>query len=358
MQIFCLFLFIFSVCLTATAQIAPDKQKAAYETGAGIFKKYVLPGLTIAVAKNGKIIWSENYGAADIEKARRARIDTKYLVGSISKLLTAAALMRLSEKKLIDLDAPVQKYVLDFPPKNFPVTLRRLAGHTAGIRHYEYKDFAIFGGKNFRDTAEGLQIFQNDPLRFEPGTDYFYSSYGYNLLGAAIESAAKKPFARVIEEEVTKPLKMKNTVGDLETDAETADKAVFYKRGADKQLIKTVAVQNQHRLPSGGYLSTAEDLLNFGNAFLKAGYLKKQTLAEMLDSQKLKNGTETNVSIGWRIKLKPNGSRIFHHGGAIEGGRAFLLIDEKSKTVVVLLANLMSDFGEAEAERIAAIFSE
>jgi len=352
--IFCLSLLIFlSAGESATAQAAKNMKKAAYDTGAEIFRKYELPGLTIAAAENGKIIWSESYGAADTEKNRRARIDTKYRVGSISKLLTAAALIRLSEKKMIDLDAPVQKYVPNFPPKNFPVTLRQLAGHTAGIRHYEYRDFAVFNGKSFRDTAEGLQIFQGDALKFEPGTDYFYSSYGYNLLGAAIEAAAKKPFAQVIDEEVTKPLKMKSTTGDT-GGAETQDKAVFYKRGADKQFVKAAVIENQYRLPSGGYLSTAEDLLNFGYAFLQAGYLKKQTLSEMLTTQKLKNGKETGVGIGWRIKMKPaGGGRIFHHGGATEGGRAFLLIDEKSKIVVVLLANSMSDFGEIEAERIA-----
>lgn len=341
----------------AAAQKPSEQMEQAKTAGRKILEKYDLPGLQIAVRQNGNIIWSETFGKANFDKNLPVKTDTKFRIGSLSKLLTAAALMRLYEKNLIDLDAPVQKYILSFPQKKFPITLRQLAGHTAGIRHYEMKDFMNFGGAEFKNTADGLRIFQDDPLKFEPGTEYFYSSYGYNLLGAAIEAAAKKDFASVVEDEVLKPLQMKNTAGDLD-DAAIKNRAEFYARGADGKFTKAEKIENRHRLPSGGYLSTAEDLTKFGAAFLSEGYLKRKTLEAVFTPQKLKDGTKTEVGIGWRIKEKPDGTRIFHHGGAIAGGRAFILLDEKSKTVVVLLANLMTDFGEAEAEQIAEFFTK
>lgn len=347
---------IFLLQIFVAAQTPNNAEKKADQTALEILEKYDLPGLQIAVRQNGKIVWSSNFGKADLEKDLAVSKDTKFRVGSISKLLTAAALMRLYEKKQIDPDASVQKYVAAFPPKKYPVTLRHLAGHTAGIRHYEMKDFMDFAGINFKNTADGLRIFQDDPLKFEPETDYFYSSYGYNLLGAAIEAAAKKDFAKVVEDEVLKPLQMKNTTDDLD-DVKIENRAGFYTRSADGKFYAAAKIENRHRLPSGGYLSTAEDLTKFGAAFLSEGFLRKKTLEAVFTSQKLKNGAETKVGIGWRIKKKPNGERIFHHGGAIEGGRAFILTDESSKTVVVLLANLMTDFGEAEAEQIAEIFT-
>ena len=348
---------IFLLQTFVAAQKTNDRREKAKSAGQAILEKYDLPGLQIAVWQNGKIQWSETFGKADLEKNLPVNSDTKFRVGSLSKLLTAAALMRLYDKNLIDLDAPVQKYLPAFPQKKFSITIRALAGHTAGIRHYETKDFMNFGGEVYKNTSDGLRIFQDDELKFEPQTEYFYSSYGYNLLGAAIEAAAKKDFAKIVEDEVLQPLQMKNTTGDLE-DAAIKNRAVFYARGADGKFTEAAKIENRHRLPSGGYLSTAEDLAKFGTAFLSDGFLKKKTLETVFTAQKLKNGAKTEVGIGWRIKEKSNDERIFHHGGAIAGGRAFILLDEKSKTVVVLLANLMTDFGEAEAERIAEIFTK
>lgn len=353
-----LILLTFTIFLLQTfiAAQMPDKHnKEATRAAQEMLEKYNLPGLQIAVWQNGKIVWSQAFGKADVEKNLLVKSDTKFRVGSISKLLTAAALMRLNEKKMIDLDATVQKYVTTFPQKKYPVTIRELAGHTAGIRHYEMKDFVNFAGAEFTNTSDGLRIFSDDPLKFEPETEYFYSSYGYNLLGAAIEAAAKKDFAKVVEDEVLKPLQMKNTTGDLD-DAKIKNRAVFYSVGGDGKFSVAAKIENRHRLPSGGYLSTAEDLTKLGAAFLSDGFLRKKTLETVLTSQKLKSGAETGVGIGWRIKKKPDGGRIFHHGGAIEGGRAFILIDENSKTVVVLLANRMANFAEAEAEQLAEIF--
>ena len=147
-----------------------------------------VPGASVTVMVDGRIVWSEGFGYADLELGTPVRAGlTKFRIGSVSKPLTAAALGVLVDQGKIDLDAPIQTYVPDFPEKRGPVTLRLLAGHLAGIRHYRGAEF--LSSTNYETVAEGLAIFAADTLLFAPGSAYSYSSYGWNLISAAIENA-------------------------------------------------------------------------------------------------------------------------------------------------------------------------
>jgi len=147
-----------------------------------------IPGLALAVALDGKIVFSEGFGYADLEERVPVWPTTKYRIGSVSKPLTATALMELVEAGKVDLDSPVQKYVPSFPDKGAVVTVPMVAGHLGGIRHYQGDEFHI--QRHYANVLEGLKIFENDPLVAPPGTKFSYSSYGYNLLSAVVESAA------------------------------------------------------------------------------------------------------------------------------------------------------------------------
>src|SRR5512134_1490923 len=138
------------------------------------------PGAQIAVSRDGRTIWSRSFGCADLELDVPVGPDTRFRIGSVSKPLTAAAIGRLVEDGRLDLDAPVQRYVPDFPKKAWPITTRQLAGHLAGIRHYEGDEFLI--RDHYATVHAGLAIFEKDALLFEPGTKFSYSSYGWNLI--------------------------------------------------------------------------------------------------------------------------------------------------------------------------------
>src|SRR6267378_3950851 len=135
-------------------------------------------------------MYSEGFGYADLEERVPVWPTTKFRIGSISKPLTATALVQLVEAGKLDLDAPVQKYVPSFPEKGAVITTRMLAGHLAGIRHYQGDEFNI--QKHYANVLDGVKIFENDPLVSPPGTKFNYSSYGYNLLSAVVESAASE----------------------------------------------------------------------------------------------------------------------------------------------------------------------
>ena len=133
-----------------------------------------IPGISVAVGFHGSVVWSEGFGLADLEHSVPVTTLTKFRIGSVSKPITAAALGLLMEAGSLDLDAPVQDYVPDFPEKRWPVTVRQVAGHISGIRHYRGNENG--SSRRYSSVSEGLDIFESDALLFEPGTQYSYSS--------------------------------------------------------------------------------------------------------------------------------------------------------------------------------------
>jgi len=316
-----------------------------------------IPGFSIAVARAGSIVWSEGFGLANMEQGVAVTPLTRFRIGSVSKLLTAAGVARLVEDGKLDLDAPVQRYVPTFPAKQWPVTTRQLAGHTAGIRHYRAQDFSgpLAGSPHFDTVTKGLAIFRDDPLLFEPGTSYAYSSYGWNLISAVIEGAAQEEFLAYLQRAVFEPLALRNIAAD-HVDRIIPHRTAFYARGDGGILLHAPYVDSSYKWAGGGFVSSAEDLARFGSAHLQPGFFRQATLDLLFASQKLKSGKETGVGIAWRIGKDRQGRRILHHGGTIDGGRAMVMAYPDSKVVVVMLANLLADFGEQDAQTIGDLF--
>ncbi len=319
-------------------------------------KRHKIPGMAIAVAIHGEIVWNESLGFADLENHVPVTAATKFRLGSVSKLLTAAAMARLYEDGLIDLDAPIQQYVPSFPVKKWVITSWQLASHTAGIRHYRDTD-PIVCGPTFKTVTESLNLFKDDPLLFEPDTRYEYSSFGYNLLSAVIEGASSQDFLNYIRSKVFQPLKMEHTVAD-DPFAVIDNRTRFYFVQSDGAVRNAPFVNSSFRWASGGFLATAEDLAQFGMAHVREGFFRQSRLALLFTSHKLKDGKETGVGLGWRIGRDKQGVEYFHHGGAMEGARAFLLVKPASGVVVVMLANAFAPFGEEDALKLASMFEK
>lgn len=148
-----------------------------------------VPGLSVAVVLDHKLRWSNGYGLSDVENFIPAKAATAYRLASISKPITAAAVMQLAERGKLDLDAPIQKYCPAFPQKQWPVTARLLLAHLSGVRHYK-NDAEYESTRHYKSVAEGLEMFKDDPLGFEPGTMYGYTTHGYAVLGCAVEGAS------------------------------------------------------------------------------------------------------------------------------------------------------------------------
>jgi CubicO group peptidase (beta-lactamase class C family) len=169
-----------------------------------------LPGLSVAVGAGGDIVWAEGFGWADVKAGRRVTPDTRFRIGTASTALTAAAVGVLLDQGELKLDDEIQTYVPQFPKKQWPVTLRQLMGHVAGVRTDSDDDRPLSHHRCER-PVEAVSHFADAALLFEPGTQYRYSKYGWVLVSAAVEAAAGQPFLTFMREQVFRPLGMNDT---------------------------------------------------------------------------------------------------------------------------------------------------
>jgi CubicO group peptidase (beta-lactamase class C family) len=296
-----------------------------------------IPGFVFAVAVDGRIVWLEAFGYADLDAKRPTTTATQFRIGSVSKPLTAAAVAQLYENGKLDLDAPIQRYVPIFPDKGTVITTRLLGGHLAGIRHYRGNEFTL--NQPFPTVTASLAIFQNDALVAPPGTRFSYSSYGFNLLSAVVEGASGEQFLAYMSRHVFKPLGMTSTAPDR-NDSLIPNRARFYDRTASGDFVLAPTVDNSYKWAGGGFLSTAEDLVRFGSAHLKPGYLKAATLELLFTPQHTASGEATPYGIGWYLATDTLGHRTVFHGGGSVGGTTVFGVDRDSRVVIALVTNL------------------
>jgi CubicO group peptidase (beta-lactamase class C family) len=350
------------VAAAQTSVVAAPRQEYAAarkhaETIANEWLARGIPGVSLAVAVDGQIVYSEGFGFADVEQRVPVWPTTKFRIASDSKPLTAAGLMLLVEQGKIDLDAPVQKYVPSFPDKGAVITPRLLAGHLAGIRHYKGDEFLI--SKHYDSVLEGLKIFQDDPLVSPPGKEFHYSSYGFNLLSAVIESASGENFLSYMHERVIVPLGLRHTVPDQVTEI-IEQRARPYEKTKDGRIANAPFVDNSYKWAGGGFLSNAEDLVKFGSALLRPGFLKPESLRQLFTSQKTSDGKETGYGIGWGVGKSNSGQRIYQHDGGAVGGTSRLILYPDAHVVVAMICNFSGEGGwkGEEVESVGEAFEK
>jgi serine beta-lactamase-like protein LACTB, mitochondrial len=170
---------IFSVSATAQDHpLSPEKRAQIEKVVSAFMTANSVPGVSVAIVRDGQPVWAAGFGMSDLEDSTPATSFTLYRLGSISKSITAVALLQLYERGKLDLDAPVQKYCPDFPQKDSPITSRQLLAHLGGIRHYSDDgkgDVPADSARHFASMHESLQIFASDPLLSKPGTQFLYS---------------------------------------------------------------------------------------------------------------------------------------------------------------------------------------
>lgn len=281
-----------------------------------------LPGLTLAVAVDGGIVWAEGFGWAELDSRTPVTPATLFRIGGVSESLTSAAVGLLSERGRLDLDAPVGRYLPDLPETTRAVTTRQAMAHTTGIRSYRGEE-EIFRPTGCADDTERLAIFAGDRLRFPPGSAHRYSPYGWVLVGAVVAAAAGEPYLDFVRREILEPLAMESTVSDVAGQTVSGSARFYYPRlMLDPRwgLQDAPAVDLSCLLPAGGFLSTASDLVRFGSAMTADVLLDRATLEELQTPVRLvaakssaeSSGAESGgQALGWsvhRIPLGPDAS--------------------------------------------------
>ena len=347
------FLLLLPALLAAqTATLPIEKVRAIEQVVSTEMARSTIPGLTVAVGTAAGLRWSAGYGMADLENLVPATALTEIRLGSISKPITAAAVMQLVEKDQIQLDAPIQKYVPTFPEKQWPVTVRQLLGHLGGIRHYKGAA-ELDSTRHYTDRIAPLGIFQNDPLLFEPGTKYSYSSYGFNLLGAAVENVSRTPFADYLRANVFEPAGMAH-VGPDDVYAIIAHRARGYRLSASKQLENCSLADTSNKIPGGGLISTAGDLVSFALAMNAGKLVKPATRDLMFTAQKLASGAASTYGMGWQVG-KFQDRAMVAHGGGQQGTSTYLMLFPQDRLALAVMLNRESAPAGAIAQKIAAV---
>jgi serine beta-lactamase-like protein LACTB len=351
-------LALIAVCSIGNAQKSISYEQAIQASRDSInslMKKNRIPGLSLTVSVNGKIILSEGFGYADLEqKVAVNPAKTKFRIGSISKALTAAGLARLYEQKKILLDSSLYFYLPDYPKYKYRPTIKQLAGHVAGVRHYKGNEW--YSTQHYKTVSEGLSMFKNDSLNFRPGDKYQYTSHGFNLLSAAMEKASGKDFISFLRDEVFTPLQLTNTTPDL-NDSIIEYRTRFYDV-RNNRWVNSPYVDNSYKWAGGGFISSSEDIEKFGSALLGTSFLKKETIQYFTAPQELSDGTFTNYGMGFFSGKDHGQKRYFGHGGGSVGGTTDIVIYPNEKVVVVILTNLSGANLGAMARNVANLYMQ
>lgn len=325
-----------------------------------------LPGLSVAVGVGGDLVWAEGFGWADLENRVKVEPETRFRMGTASTMLTSAAVGLLLERGRLKLDEEIQTYVPAFPTKQWPVTLRHVMGHLSGLRRDAGDEEPV--RIHCERTGEALDRFARYPLRFEPGTQYWYSSYGWILVSAAVESAAEEPFFAFMRSQVFEPLGMEDTRADTGiTGAGPLPKQATYyfpRFAADPRYGPQPPdeVDFSCFAGAGAFLSTPSDLVRFGLAIERGALLQPSTVELLQTSQRLASGEETGYGLGWDLEtatLAGRQTRVIGYDGELRDGMvmSFMMFPEHDLIVAVLSNTSFADtssLGVAIAEAFVA----
>ncbi len=272
------------------------------------------PAVSIAFMKDD-FQWARGFGWADLENHVPATEKSMYRLASVTKPMTAAAILQLAEQGRIDLDREVQAYVPYFPQKPWPVTVRQLLGHLGGISHYKNAATELHITEP-KSTREAIAIFQDFDLVAEPGTRYNYSSYGYNLLGAVIEGASGMSYGEYMRRHVWEPLGMVDT--RLDDPYDLIPHRVRGYQLVEGEIKNSEFVNLSSRFAAGGTRSTVLDMVRFAHGLNTGKLLSPRSLEQMYEPMATKDGRLTDYGMGWGTGHSLGHFMIRHSGGQQE----------------------------------------
>ena len=338
-------------------------ERAQRITRAGMAEQN-LPGVSVAVGINGQLVWAEALGWADTEARAPVTAETEFRIGSASKALTSAAVGLLLEQGKLKLDDEIQVYVPDFPRKDWPVTVRHLMAHTAGIRPDSGDEENVW--TRCERTSDGLKRFAESKLLFEPGTQYRYSNYGWMLTSSAIESLVDEPFARFMRTRVFEPLGMTNTRTDAASEAPSNRSVYYFPRFAGDPRYGHQGPENvDYTCFSGaaGILSTAADIVRFVLGMNSGKLLKPATVELLQSSQRLPSGQDTGYGLGWdleTVQLAGKSTRWIGYDGDMRGGitSSFAAFPDHGNMVVAVTSNISFADTASLVLKVAEVFAE
>ena len=291
--------------------------------------EFHVPGLSIAILKDGKIVKAAGYGLEDVDRRIAAAPETVYKIGSVSKQFIAAGIMLLAKEGRLAIDDPLRKHLDEAPSSWQPITIRQLLTHTSGL----VRESPGFDPMKDQSDIDVVRAAYASPLLFEPGAKWTYSNVGYQALAEIITRVSRRPWPQYLHDQIFRPAGMRETVPTNMT-VGLPSRARGYTGTDNRQAAEEwVALR-----PSGAFLSTVLDLAKWDRALSTDSVLSEEIRREMWTQVRLNDGSSHPYGFGWHVN-RLGGRRIVRHGGGLPGFAAEFTRFVDDGVSIVALAN-------------------
>ncbi len=335
----CVFV-ILSILGQATAQIPSqlsDETRGQIDQMARqVLETTGVPSASVAVVKNGALVYTHAYGNARLEPPTPARAEMRYKIGSISKQFTATAILMLAEQGKLSLDDPVSRFMPDLTRAN-EVTIRQLLSHTSGYQDYWPQDYVPPFMLTPITADKILTLWARKPLDFDPGTKWQYSNTNYVIAGVIVEKASGMPLLRFLSTHIFEPLGMQSVV-NIDQDHLADTDPTGYMRYALGPLRPAPREGKGWLFAAGELAMPVADLAKWDIAMINQRLLKPASYQEMQRDVLLKNGTATSYGLGVFVRNQA-GHRMIEHGGEVSGFTAENIVFPDDHAAVIVLTN-------------------
>lgn len=334
---FALFIAIILFAVNANAQeLSPELRGKIDRLAENVLTLSGVPSASIAVVRDGKIVYLHAYGSARLDPKTPATPEMRYSIGSISKQFTAAALLLLQEQGKLSLDDKVAKFIPDLTRAN-EITIRQLLSHTSGYQDYWPQDYVMPMMLQPVTSAKILDMWARKPLDFDPGTKWQYSNTNYVIAGVIIEKVSGKPLLQFLQEKVFAPLGMTSVANTDEKKLGDTD-PTGYMRYALGPLRPSPKEGPGWLFAAGELAMTAEDLAKWNISIMDRKLLKPDSYRELEREAQLNNGLGTRYGLGVSLATEA-GHRSVSHGGEVSGFVSESVVFPDERVSVVALTN-------------------
>lgn len=343
--------------LSAGAGSIEDANKLAKQSIQNLMKEQRIPGLQIAVVKDGRIVLSESYGLANVENHVPATRTTRFPLNSATKAFTGVAMMQLAEAGLVDLDAPLSRYLDDLPEAWRGILVRQLLGHTSGLPDIVDQQGSIEGGSE----AAAWRGAKSRPVAAAPGEAFAYNQTNYALLAQIISKQGKLPYECYIAERqfavAGMPLSTFGDSYDLVPNAATI--YAYSPRGTSAKDDSDRLSHWFYDIPyglwaGGGIQSTADEVARWLIAVSKGQLISQSSLQRMWTPEKLNSGADGEWGAGWPVLQTTPERQVAGIGGA----RAAFIVYPEQRLAVIVLTNLAGAHPQRFIPRIADLYRD
>ena len=343
--------------MTAKTQPSDDESAKKVDAFLSQWDKNDMPGCSVGAVKDGRLVYKRAFGMANLDYDVPNTTSTLFNLASLSKQFTAASIALLAQQGKLSLDDDIRKHIPELPKYDETITIRHLLHHTSGIR--EYEALVLFGGLGtdnaYNDKAILNMLARQKNISFKPGSKYQYSNSNYHLLGIIVGRVSGKSLRAFAEENIFKPLGMKNTLFFDNRFEVVKNRAAGYKVGPDKSI--SVRSSLYDLVGGGGVLTTVEDLYLWDQNFYEPKVGNKELIQLLTTPGALNSGEKMDYAFGL-VRNEYRGLPRIHHGGNMTGYRAYMSRFPEQKFTAIALCNNMAIFPSVIVNKLADIYLE